>query len=132
MPTTTSILLMLQVLKSTNMGIGGIGGKVLNAIGKTQGGWTTKIHALVDKKGRPLKIIIAQGQVNDNLFARALLVGRVAKNVLADKAYDTNDIRKFINNHGEKVVIPSQGRRTTEISYNKHLYKKRNFVERFF
>lgn len=70
--------------------------------------------------------------MNDNLFARALLIGKVAKNVLADKAYDTNDIRKFIKNHGEKIVIPSQGRRTTEIPYNKYLYKKRNFVERFF
>jgi transposase len=109
-----------------------IGGKVFHAIGKTQGGWTTKIHAIVNIKGKPLKVGITQGQVNDNVVALDFLTEYAVSNIIADKAYDTNAIRKFIEEHGGKAVIPNQARRTHKIPYNKRTYKKRNFIERFF
>jgi transposase len=70
--------------------MGAVKGKSFNAIGKTHGGWTTKIHAVVDARGHPIRIKVAAGQINDNLFAKILLCGKKARNVIADKAYDTN------------------------------------------
>lgn len=112
--------------------MGAFGGKVFNGIGKTPGGWTTRIHAVVDARGIPLKIKIAPGNRNDNLFAKMLLNGKRARNVIADRAYDSDEIRYYLMTRKEKTVIPSQSQRTEEIPYSKRLYKKRHFVENFF
>jgi transposase len=112
--------------------MGAIGGKVLHSIGKTPGGWATKIHAVVNIKGRPLEIGITEGQVNDNVVALEFLIDDLSNTIIADKAYDTNDIRNAIEEYGGRAVIPNQARRTHEIPYNGHTYKKRNVVERFF
>jgi putative transposase len=112
--------------------MGAFGGKLYNGIGKTQGGWTTRIHAVVDAKGLPLRIKIAPGNRNDNLFAKVLLKGQHARNVIADLAYDTDEIRYYLMTRNERAVIPSHPKRTNEISYSKRLYKKRSIVENFF
>jgi transposase len=112
--------------------MGAFGGKQFNAIGRTKGGWTTRLHAVVDARGHPIRLKIAAGQMNDNLFAKILLRGKKAKNVIADKAYDTNDIRAYLMKRKERAVIPSLGSRTQPIKYSKRLYKKRSLVERFF
>jgi transposase len=113
--------------------MGAIGGKALHGIGKTQGGWTSRIHIVVDKKGRPLKIAVKEGNRNDNIYAKALLIGKLAKWVIADKAYDTNEIREFLKKRGEKAVIPKQSRygHLAQQTYNKSLYKKRCLIEIF-
>lgn len=109
-------------------------GKLFNRIGKTQGGWTTRIHVVVDSKGRPIKIKTAEGNRNDNLFAKRLLNGKRAHYVLADKAYDTIDIRKFIKNREKIPVIPKQARYGRKVvqTYDKAIYKYRRLVEQFF
>ena len=78
--------------------MGALKGKLLNRIGKTQGGWTSRIHVVVDAKGRPIRMKVFEGNRNDNLFAKRLLNGKLAIYVIADKAYDTLDIRKFLKN----------------------------------
>jgi transposase len=112
--------------------MGAIGGKLFNGIGKTQGGWTTRIHAVVDARGGSLRIKIAPGNRNDNLFAKTLLNGRHARNVIADKAYDSDEIRHYLMARKENAVIPSQSQRTNKIPYSKRLYKERHIVENFF
>lgn len=54
------------------------------------------------------------------------------KELLADKAYDTNAIRTFLKEHGIKAVIPSKSNRKKKISHDKQAYKNRNVVERCF
>lgn len=112
--------------------MGAFGGKLYNGIGKTQGGWTTRIHAVVDAKGSSLRVKIAPGNRNDNLFAKTLLKGQHARNVIADLAYDTDEIRYYLMTRNEQAVIPSHPKRTDEIPYSKRLYKKRSIVENFF
>ena len=58
------------------------------ATGRSKGGLSTKIHALVDALGLPLKIVLTAGQVHDLAGADAMLPGMEAKALLADKAYD--------------------------------------------
>ncbi len=93
---------------------------------------TTKIHTLVDTLGRPLRFILTGGQVHDSVTAPALLAGRVAAGVIADKAYDNNALRELIAAAGGEAVIPSLRSRKTLIPHDALAYKLRNRIERFF
>ena len=129
----------MHIIDSTSVKVhqhamGGLKGKLLNRIGKTQGGWTTRIHLVVDAKGYPIRMKAAEGNRNDNLFAKQLLNGKQAIYVIADKAYDTLDIRRFLKKRNEKAVIPKQARYGHKVvqTYDKIIFKYRSLVERFF
>ena len=102
------------------------------ALGRSRGGLTTKIHMLADALGRPLRFILTPGQAHDSLTAATLLDGRRAKAVLADKAYDTNAIRALIADAGMVAVIPSKRDRRIAIPHDPALYRQRNQIERCF
>ena len=52
--------------------------------------------------------------------------------MLADRAYDSNDLRDFLAGRGTEAVIPGKKNRIIPIEHDRHIYKERNFVERFF
>ena len=104
--------------------MGGIGGKVVHAIGKTRGGWNTKIHAVVDALGHPIDVLITEGQLHDSVPAKGLIKGKTSENVIADKAYDTNDFRKAIQEELKQAVIPACGTRIERVYYDKHLIQR--------
>jgi transposase len=85
-----------------------------------------------DGLGRPLRFMLTAGQRHDNLTAKALLSGFQAKAVLADRAYDNNDLRQAIEAMGAEIVIPSTRSRKRPIPYDEITYKLRNRVERCF
>jgi len=67
------------------------------AIGRSRGGRTTKIHAVVDAKGRPLALEITPDQLGDVRAALALIAPLPpAKHLAADTAYDSNGLRQFL------------------------------------
>ena len=94
---------------------------------------TTKIHAVVDAKGLPIRLGLTPGQAYDGESAMELL-NALPENamVLADKAYDANAIREMINGQGAWANIPPKSNRKDPICFSPHLYKARNLVERFF
>ena len=61
------------------------------AIGRSKGGLSTKIHALVDALGNPLDFILTPGQAHDLQGADALLPDMAAETLLADKAFDADE-----------------------------------------
>ena len=85
-----------------------------------------------DGLGRPLRFMLTAGQRHDNLTAKALLAGFQAKAVLADRAYDNNDLRQAITDMGAEIDIPSTRSRKHPIPYDQATYKLRNRVERCF
>jgi transposase len=85
-----------------------------------------------DGLGRPLRFMLTAGQRHDNLTAKALLAGFRARAVLADRAYDNNDLRQAITDMGAEIVIPSTRSRKQPIPYDQTTYKLRNQVERCF
>jgi len=101
-------------------------------MGRSRGGLTTKIHMVCDTLGRPLRFILTAGQRHDNLAAKALLDGFKTEAVLADKAYDNNDLRQFIADSEAKAVIPSTRSRKVPIPHDADAYKDRNRIERCF
>ncbi|SED11401.1 IS5 family transposase [Bradyrhizobium erythrophlei] len=101
-------------------------------LGRSRGGLTTKIHMRCDSLGRPLRFMLTAGQRHDNLTAKALLEGFNAEAVLADKAYDNNDLRTTIADMNAEAVIPSTRSRKVPIPHDETIYKLRNRIERCF
>lgn len=102
------------------------------AIGRSRGGLTSKIHAVVDALGNPVRWLLTGGEVADITQAKALLDGLNAEAVLADKGYDADALIDSIQASGAMAVIPPKRNRVEQRSYDRHLYKDRNLVERFF
>ncbi len=108
-------------------------GAHFQAIGISRGGRNSKLHALTDGEGRPLRFLLTGGQVADCRAADVLLDKLAPRTiVLADKAYDSNAIRDLIERQGAVPNIPSKANRRWKSCFSKTLYKGRNAVERMF
>src|ERR1044072_3800898 len=88
------------------------------AVGRSRGGLTTKIHMACDSRGRPVLFLLAPGQSNDILAAPALIAGMTPEAILADRAYDSNALRKEIDRIGARAVIPSTRSRKAPIPHD--------------
>jgi transposase len=86
----------------------------------------------VDAHGMPVRVIITQGTTADCTQAGELIEGISAENLLADKAYDTDEIIQKVENLGAKVVIPPKRNRKIQREYDKDIYKLRHLVENAF
>ena len=108
-------------------------GAEIQAIGRSRGGRTTKIHAVVDGKGRLIAFEITAGQRGDAPLARTLLEPLPnARLCLADTAYDADKLRRFLIDRGTTPVIPNNPTRKRIQPFDPHAYKQRNLVERMF
>lgn len=103
-------------------------------MGRSRGGLTSKIHALVDAEGRPVVLRLTAGQVHDSVEAEALLDGILDEGVtlLADKGYDSNAIRENAQQHKAWANIPPKSNRKGSFAFSSWVYRQRNLVERFF
>ena len=102
-------------------------------MGRSRGGLTTKIHALVDAEGRPVRLELTAGQAADAPMAEKLLSDlKPGATLLADRAYDTNAIRTFAKERRAWANIPPKANRKDTFSFSRWVYRQRNLVERFF
>jgi len=102
------------------------------ALGRSKGGFTCKIHALVDALGNPLKFILTPGQCSDVTQGPILIKDARNASVLADKGYDCDAFRKQIYDQDCLPVIPPRSNRKKLIEYDESLYEERYVVECFF
>ena len=111
---------------------GARGGQENQALGRSCGGFSSKIHGKVDALGMPLGFIITTGQQSDIVQGEALLGNDFCDFLLADRGYDSDSFRKILVERGITPVIPGRKSRKVIIQYDEHTYKERNAVERFF
>jgi len=86
-------------------------------MGRSRGGLTTKIHALVDADGLPIALKITEGQAHDGRAAWDMLGSLAAGNILlADRAYDSDALRRALAERGAWAnvrafvgALPSRG-----------------------
>lgn len=102
------------------------------ALGRSRGGFSTKIHVSCDGLGKPVTIILTPGQKHDVTQGPALIANNEAKKKIADKGYDSDAFVEEIEATGAEAVIPPRSNRNEPRSYDKEAYKERNVVERFF
>ena len=92
------------------------------AIGRSKGGLSTKIHALVDGLGNPLRFLLTPGQADDLIGADALLPQMAAEVLISDKAYDADEgVLKPLASTGKSFVIPPRQNRTTPRQFDEAL-----------
>lgn len=102
-------------------------------MGRSRGGLTTKIHALVDADGRPVRLELTPGQAGDAPVAATLLENLApGATLIADRAYDTNAIRDLAAERGAWANIPARSIRKGSFAFSTWVYRQRNLVERFF
>ena len=101
-------------------------------MGRTKGGLNTKLHIAVDSHGLPVRMRITDGNTADCTQARPLIAHIPARYLMADKAYDTNELLAFCHNNQIKSVIPPTQRRKTLRDYDTDLYRIRHLVENAF
>ena len=103
------------------------------AIGRSRGGRTTRIHAVADEQGRIAAVLLTPGQASDISGARALLPTMPpSEDPIADKAYDTDDLRAFLTRQGTRPVISPMPNRRAIPAFDPVAYRKRNLIERAF
>ena len=94
---------------------------------------TSKVHAVVDANGLPVRLGLSPGEAHDNRLCPVLLAGLLPKTmVLADRGYDADWIRALVNEQGAWANIPPKRNRKDPICFSPYLYRSRNLVERFF
>lgn len=76
--------------------------------------------------------MLTQGQRSDIIQAQRLLEPYSPEAVLGDKGYDSDALLAYIRAKGAEPVIPSKNNRRVQRELDKHLYKERNQIERFF
>ena len=102
-------------------------------MGRSRGGLTTKLHALVDAAGRPVRLALTAGQAGDAPAAEQMppVVARGAT-LMADRAYDTNAIRAAVAERGAWANIPPRVIGKDGFAFSALVYEQRNLIERFF
>jgi transposase len=97
------------------------------AIGRSRGGLSTKIHALTDALGNPTRVLLTPGQAHDLVGSDVLLTDLSAGAVIAD-----NRVIQPLKQAGIEAVIPPKSKRRTVRNYDRELYKARHLIENFF
>lgn len=110
-----------------------------NALGRSRGGYSTKIHIATDAKGLPLSVTATPGQSGETPELKNLLDSiplslhrkcKRPKAIAGDKAYSSKATRTNLNAQGIADIIPKRSNEKSKKRFAKKLYKKRNIVER--
>ena len=111
------------------------GGQSQQALGRSRGGFSTKIHLGCLNEKNVIAVVLTGGEVADvkgfdPLFYQLPETDKI-KNGIMDKSYDSDAIRETLALNEIVAVIPPKKNRTKEIDFDKQLYKLRNKIERF-
>uniref|UniRef100_I2Q1T8 Transposase n=1 Tax=Desulfovibrio sp. U5L TaxID=596152 RepID=I2Q1T8_9BACT len=129
---TEWLMIDSTIVRAHQHAAGAKGGQQNQALGRSRGGFSTKIHSIADALGNPVRFILTGGEVHDCQRALDLLKGQNAGAILADKAYDSNRIVEVVTTLGAEVVIPPLKHRKSPRRYDSILYEERNLIERMY
>jgi transposase len=103
------------------------------ALGRSRGGFSTKLHALVTEHGRLVRYLLTGGEVNDITQAKQLVSKDIeGSGVVGDRAYDSNEFASHLEELELEVVIPSRANRVVLRRIDAEVYRRRNVIERWF
>ena len=119
------------IIRAHRHAAGARGGQENQALGRSCGGFSSKIHGKVDALGLPMRFIVTAGQESDIGLGDSLLGNDSCDYLLADRGYDSDPFRAFLVERGISPIIPGRKSKKVTIHYDEHIYKERNAVERF-
>jgi transposase len=98
------------------------------SMGRSRGGLTSKIHAVVDTNGLPVRLALTAGEAHNNRLAGRLLSRlKSGTMLLADRGYDADWIRALVRQHGAWANIPLKRNRTEALCFSPYLYPGSQF-----
>lgn len=110
------------------------GGQEAQALGRSRGGFTTKIHVTVDGLGNPLRLRLTAGQAADIGQAVELVDGFAFDRLIADRGYAAQDFYDWLVEQEMEPVIPPHQRAKGDKAqrlYDRWLYRERHLIECF-
>jgi len=123
----------LHARQSPPLGLWRKKGEQTQAIGRSRGGRNTKIHAIADAKGRLLCLLLSGGEAHDCPPAKRLIRRtKTAKKLLGDRAYDSAELRQWLEERGTNPVIPNKSNRKQPFRFDRKSYKQRHRIENAF
>jgi transposase len=109
-------------------------GAVPRRIGRTKDGLNSKLHAVCDGDGKPLILLLTEGQISDYRGAVAVLAALPpdATTMIVVRGYDRDWFRRALSEQEIATCIPSRSNRKAPSTYDAGIYKQHNLVERVF
>ena len=111
------------------------GGQTAQQMGPSRGGLTTKVHAIVDGRGRPVVLVLGAGNIADSIKAPELFAQLEPKRcttMLGDKGYDSDPLRCILYEKGIFPCLAATSWRKEKRAFHKGLYRRRHRVENLF
>jgi transposase len=130
------------VVRAHQHAAGARGGQEGEALGRSRGGFSTKLHVRADRRGKPLVLLVTAGQRHDQTqFVPLMQAGAVRRvgrgrprrrpgRVVGDKGYSSRAIRRYLRRHGIRGTIPHKANESRRGPFSRVLYRERNRVER--
>lgn len=125
-------ILDASIVRAHQDAAGGTGGPEANDIGRSRGGFSTKVHAVVAVDGKPIELRLTPGHRHEATIAEELLDFVRGGHCIADGGYDSDRIIEAARQRGLKPVIPPSKCRKRKRRIDRELYKLRYRVEVFF
>jgi transposase len=107
------------------------GGQAEQALGRSRGGFSTKIHITVDGLGYPLRLHLTAGQRHDLIQAHDLITDLDFDFVIADRSYGSQDFLEVIVASGAEPVVPPKKNAKEPREYDEWRYRERHLIECF-
>ena len=107
------------------------GGQAEQALGRSRGGFSTKIHVTVDSLGNPLRLHLTAGQRHDLIKAHDLIVDLEFEYMIADRSYGSKEFRDELIANGIQPVIPSRKDAKEPSAHDEWRYRERHLIECF-
>ena len=121
-----------DVRQGASVSGGGKRGAHQQAIGRSRGGRTTKIHAAIDESGQPRRLLVRPGHRGDAPVGAELVADMPPARCLADAASDSDTLRALLHRRGCQPVIPNNPTRKRKHPFDPIAYRERNVIERTF
>jgi transposase len=110
-------------------------------LGRSRGGFGTKVHLVTDGNGLPLAAGVSAGQRHESLYAEPVLAAvRIRRGrgrprtrpraVAGDKGYSYDRVRRYLRRRKIKAVIPTRKDQRRRPGFDREAYRRRNVVER--
>lgn len=130
------------VVRAHPCAAGARGGQDGQALGRSRGGFGTKIHLRAEGYGRPMAFVLSGGERHESQYLRALLdLGRIKRagpgrprsrpdRIVGDKGYSYPSLRRLLRARGLQAVIPTRQDQPPNATFDTAVYRERNRVER--
>src|SRR5579872_392491 len=119
-------------------------GQDQQALGRSRGGFSTKLHVRTERGGKPLALLLTAGERHEqSVFVPLMQAGAVKRpgsgrgrprrrpqRLVGDKGYSSRKVRGYLRRHGIGVTIPTKRNERPQRTFDRELYRERNQVER--